>query len=804
MAPPLAIRCGNVVTSPSKRQKEMSSWQEKHPQSARREWIHTRAALELLEKRLLCSLCDGMLEEPVCLGGCEHVFCRKCVGSSIGSECPVCQTPAWVKDVQINRQLANMIQLCSKLHKVLDGSHKPDEKKRVFTSVKASNMPKADNKKKQIRMWFSPRSGKVKCVLDKLPKQEQPLSSGGALYQAACSTFAFLPSPPNEDTAKKQKKPATKSKKSKKRQLDVINQQWGVGKKRPKGVSGKWSNEDAIQPQEERVVSFCSQPVVLCSPDPCPVEEASLELGLAKESGPSQNGSVCHLQLSVQMSPVEKTAENELVLRKEDILPVDSPSLESKPKRGRKLSDSFPTPSPASKRLQRVKPSVNIGGSTEPSKKCSPVRVSPRNNHIAIAHIMSPIAVSPLPVKDQLSGDEKGVCTPHKSPIMPPSTPSSCTRKHAETSLLSPSRNLSAKRNYKGETVLHIASIKGDLSAVEDLLKNGGDPNVKDHAGWTPLHEACNHGHVAVVELLLQHRALVNTTGYQNDSPLHDAVKNGHTAIVKLLLAHGASREAVNIFGLRPVDYAENEEMKSVLLIPSGNEESLSDGQCPVPVSVSQQREGPIVLMGSGLSFAQQKVLIKLGGVLKVGRCTEFNSTVTHVIVPDEGVVSTMKGMLGILAGCWIVKFQWVHACLQSRLREQEEPYEIPGGPIRGRLNKEHLLPNLLDGCYFFFLGWFKTHCKEDLMELVKAAGGQVLARQPKPDSDVTQTVNTVAYHAEASSDQSFCTQYIIYDKSTNYCPTRVRQGKVWTAPSSWLVDCITSFRLLPVPSDNV
>ncbi|XP_078536723.1 BRCA1-associated RING domain protein 1 [Lissotriton helveticus] len=800
MAPPLGVRSGNRVTSHSRRQKDMSIGLENNPQSARRDWVHTRAALELLEKRLLCSLCDGMLEEPVCLGGCEHVFCRKCVGSSIGSECPVCQTPAWVKDVQINRQLANMIQLCSKLHNVLDGSHKLDEKKKVFTSMKA-NMSKADTKKKQIRMWFSPRSGKVKCVLDKPLNLEQPLDSGGAIYQAACSTFAFVPSPPNKGTAKKQKKASTKPTKSKKRRLDVINQQWGFGKKQPRGGSGKWSNEDAIQPQEERTVSFCSQPIILCSPEPCPVEEAPLELGLVTEPGPSQNGSVCHVQLSIQVNPLENTAENE------DIPPVDSPSPESKPKRGRKLSVSFSTPSPASKRPQRVKPSVgfgNVGDSPEPSQMCSPERVSLTNNHITIAQISSAVAESPKPVKYQLSGDEKGACSPHKSPIATPSTPSSCTRKHAETSFLSPCRQ-SAKRNYKGETLLHITSIKGDLLAVEDLLKNGGDPNVKDHAGWTPLHEACNHGHVAVVELLLQHRALVNTTGYQNDSPLHDAVKNGHTAIVKLLLAHGASREAVNIFGLRPVDYAETEEMKSVLLLQSrNNEESLSAGQGPAPVILSQQREGPVVLMGSGLSFAQQKVLSKLGGVLKAGRCTEFNNTVTHVIVPDEGVVSTMKGMLGILAGCWIVRFQWVQACLESRLRELEEPYEVPGGPIRGRLNKEHLLPNLLDGCYFFFLGWFKTHCKEDLMELVKAAGGQVLARQPKPDSDVTQTVNTVAYHAEATSDQSFCTQYIIYDKSTNYCPTRVRQGKVWTAPSSWLVDCITSFQLLPVPSDNV
>jgi BRCA1-associated RING domain protein 1 len=86
-------------------------------------------------------------------------------------------------------------------------------------------------------------------------------------------------------------------------------------------------------------------------------------------------------------------------------------------------------------------------------------------------------------------------------------------------------------------------------------------------------------------------------------------------------------------------------------------------------------------------------------------------------------------------------------------------------------------------------------------MKLVIAAGGQILNRKPKPDSDVTQTINTVAYHAKPESDQRFCTQYIIYEDLSNYRPERVRQGKVWMAPSSWLISCVMSFELLPLES---
>lgn len=360
---------------------------------------------------------------------------------------------------------------------------------------------------------------------------------------------------------------------------------------------------------------------------------------------------------------------------------------------------------------------------------------------------------------------------------------------------------MAGKRNHRGETLLHVAAIKGDIPSVEYLLNNGSDPNVKDNAGWTPLHEACNLGHLKVVELLLQHKALVNTTGYQNDSPLHDAARNGHLDIVKLLLSYGASRNAVNIFGLRPVDCTDNENVKSLLLLTEKNESSSTRHDSVM--NTGQRRDRPLVLIGSGLSSEQQKMLDELVTILKAKKCAEFDSTVTHVIVPDGAVQSTLKCMLGILNGCWILKFDWVKACLQNKTCEQEEKYEVPDGPQRSRLNQEQLLPKLFDGCYFYFGGTFKRLPKDNLIKLVTAAGGQILSRRPKPDSDVTQTINTIAYHAQPDSDQRFCTQYIIYEDASNYRPERIRQGKVWMAPSSWFIDCVMSFELLPVDSSD-
>lgn len=109
-------------------------------------------------------------------------------------------------------------------------------------------------------------------------------------------------------------------------------------------------------------------------------------------------------------------------------------------------------------------------------------------------------------------------------------------------------------------------------------------------------------------------------------------------------------------------------------------------------------------------------------------------------------------------------------------------------------------LPPLFDGCFFYMMGSFHKPPKNDLLQLIKDGGGQLLNRQPKPDSDVTQTLCAAAYHAQPGSDQVLCTQYILYDPQSSYRPLKVRVGKVWSAPSTWLVDCIAAFQLLPVP----
>ncbi|NXN68259.1 BARD1 protein, partial [Himantopus himantopus] len=583
-----------------------------------------------------------------------HLTSRSCVGDCVGTECPVCHVPAWVQDAQINRQLDNMIQLCGKLRHLL-GADTSDSTEDVSTPTDSDFRKK--NKKEEIKMWFSPRSRKIRCVLNK----SQPETKSHDLCQDTSSIYDYFPSPPHEKPSKPTEKPTQRqSKKMKKKRLADINKVWSLEKPEQKGGVEEKTHK-------EKCVTICSQLVVLCTPEPNSPEEMLQES--IKEAASSKTTE--NVEISPQVKSSEKKRNSEVarpvqVSEEKSCVTETSLSIENETtplKRGREQS-TLPVTS-QSKRPRRTERSIigKSGGQADCLEELPQgCPISPATEHKAPVQISSSVLkITDTVMKTRSSAVFQAVDSSSlsKSPSTP-STFKTCNQvgiPHSPSVLKSPGGNTIARRNYKGETLLHVASIKGDLAAVEELLKNGADPNVKDNAGWTPLHEACNHGHKEVVELLLQYKALVNTTGYQNDSPLHDAAKNGHVSIAELLLLHGASRDAVNIFGLRPVDYAESEKMKSVLMLPVKNESFSLNRPSETP-SPSQQRDGPLVILGSNLSSEQQKLMIKLATVLKAQRCTEFNSRVTHLVIPDDPMPSTVKCMMAVLTGCWVLKFE--------------------------------------------------------------------------------------------------------------------------------------------------
>lgn len=69
------------------------------------------------------------------------------------------------------------------------------------------------------------------------------------------------------------------------------------------------------------------------------------------------------------------------------------------------------------------------------------------------------------------------------------------------------------KKNEKGESPLHVASINGNVALVRQLLHQGHVVNVRDYCGWLPLHEACIYGHLEIVQMLIENGAAINDRG---------------------------------------------------------------------------------------------------------------------------------------------------------------------------------------------------------------------------------------------------------------------------------------------------
>ncbi|XP_035031379.1 BRCA1-associated RING domain protein 1 [Hippoglossus stenolepis] len=787
------------------------------------DWKKTKEAAANFRRLLLCSKCSNLMKEPVCLGMCEHMVCRSCAGPRAGDGCVVCHSPAWVKDIQINRQLSSIIQLFCGLDSLLNPADQPDSSVAEIQTQPGSPVLKH---KKNFKIWFSPRSRKVRCTVERPSEVSAPDSRSSGETAAAqpdritaqhqdLSVFNFTSSSQDSGSSSQtcdngngqRKKRSTKknaanrkalvqratrkqSKQTvKKKRLETINKQWGITEavdtskeqEQPRAVGARRSSKR---------VSFLSPAVMLEQPQSEVPQGSTTDLSLGRSTTMESLSGGSGTEMNRQVSADQSMSDSVIKQNANDHNPNGDPEKQ----------DNVSPPKNSSKRT-RVADKVDTEETTPKRPRASPGRRRKTQDQISPVVLNPSVLTSPRWEKSKDGCREEHERSPRVLAAVGRKSPGAYASPHGRVSPGSPAI---MKRNHKGETLLHLSAIKGDVEAVKELLDQGSDPNLKDNAGWTPLHEACNLGHMAVVEALISKGALLNTPGYENDSPLHDAVRNGHPAIVKLLLQLGASQSVLNLHGKRPADYAVSAEMLQIF------QEAAEGTQCAITsfspsasltaVSECSRRDELLVFLPSKLPQPAQLQLAKLGELLGGKMSDTFSGSVSHVVVPEGHMPTTYSTLLGLLAGCWVVRYSWVEASLQAGKWMPETEHEAGEGPQRSRLNRCSLLPPLFDGCFFFLLGSFKAPTKDKLTKLLREGGGQLLSRQPKPDSDVTQTLSAAAYHALTGSDQALCTQYIIFDPQGPHKPAVVRRGKVWSAPSSWIIDCIAAFQLLPVP----
>ena len=117
-----------------------------------------------------------------------------------------------------------------------------------------------------------------------------------------------------------------------------------------------------------------------------------------------------------------------------------------------------------------------------------------------------------------------------------------------------------------GESGLHIAAARRDLTWLSFLLGKGANPNIANNRGVTPLMLATQLGFVEGVQALANGGARVDVANDAGETPLISAVHRRDVALIRILLKAGASPDRTDNSGRSARDYARLDGPGSALL----------------------------------------------------------------------------------------------------------------------------------------------------------------------------------------------------------------------------------------------
>ena len=107
-----------------------------------------------------------------------------------------------------------------------------------------------------------------------------------------------------------------------------------------------------------------------------------------------------------------------------------------------------------------------------------------------------------------------------------------------------------------GLTVLHWSSAADDTAVMEHLLSLGANPDARSVEGATTLMNAVQSDRLDVLQILVKAGADVNAQDDRGFTALHRAAEMGHLEVAKALLAAGADKHVV-AQGHTPISLAE-------------------------------------------------------------------------------------------------------------------------------------------------------------------------------------------------------------------------------------------------------
>ncbi|KAF5176012.1 Breast cancer susceptibility 1-like protein [Thalictrum thalictroides] len=214
------------------------------------------------------------------------------------------------------------------------------------------------------------------------------------------------------------------------------------------------------------------------------------------------------------------------------------------------------------------------------------------------------------------------------------------------------------------------------------------------------------------------------------------------------------------------------------------------------------------VLCCSGLTNAEKEVVSEFTKMTGVSLSKTYGPNVTHIIAStDENGACrrTLKFLMAILEGRWILKIDWIKACMQAMEPVAEEGYQISvdvhgikDGPHLGRLRvMNKVINSSFNFNQSFSMGEFQPSYKGYLQDMVVAAGGYVLHRKPI-SGDMrglpSESTTYIIYNAE--SEESGFAKKLLCSRRQDEAEALASSNGAKVAAHSWVLDSIAACNL--------
>jgi hypothetical protein len=201
---------------------------------------------------------------------------------------------------------------------------------------------------------------------------------------------------------------------------------------------------------------------------------------------------------------------------------------------------------------------------------------------------------------------------------------------------------------------------------------------------------------------------------------------------------------------------------------------------------------GPVLVL-SGAADTLRRSVKQLVGRMGGQLLKDLEPAATHLVCDTNATGlarRTIKYLLAISAGLWIVRGEWVDACQAAGRWVSEAGFEVAGdftrlgGPERGRTRQMLGLTPLLSGFRLTLFGAFSVPSRADAERLVLAAGAQLV---PLQTAAVT--------HATDGRSFIVCDPAVDRDEAMDIA----RRAQLPAVGLSWVMDMVSAQATLDV-----